>query len=649
MFARVLLGRLCNGPRGAGFLWRGLFWETIAAVEFIVLNMQKILWFVVCAAAGAAQGAAIAWPFGESAHWAEHIVVQGTGSASATLQVLAMAVFFGALRVVGALRCAGAPGRDWARFAAASTFVFAAAWLGVTLWWLWVSLHVYGGLGAGLAAAAVAALVGCLALYYAAMAWVWARWFVRETSAGAVRAALAWAGAWTLAEMARGAWWTGFPWGAVGYAHVDGWLAAWAPWLGVYGVGFLAVVLGALLGDFVAGGLQKRWNGKIGLSFAIVLIFTGLVSFYRPDVDNGRDIPVTLLQANIAQHEKFEQMGVEDALSWYPEQLKNAGAGMVIAPETAVPLLPHQLPAGFWRELGDEIVKNPRRAAILGAPLGSFARGYTNSAIGIIPKPQNSAQISPISPIPRAEERPFGAEVGAVTSGEQNAEQENQPPIISRDITPEFFAWAEKYEIPSEYYQYHKHHLVPFGEFNPPLFGWFMRLLNMPLGDFSRGAVDAPPMVWNHARWAVNICYEDLFGEELVRRFENPHHRPDVLVNISNLAWFGDNAASFQHLNISRMRALEFARPLLRATNTGATAAIDATGRVRAMLAPFTRGVLRTQVQLSEQPPPLTPYTRWVLAAGGLWPLAVLAALALAVARVHCAAFGLLRVRKAEC
>jgi hypothetical protein len=96
-------------------------------------------------------------------------------------------------------------------------------------------------------------------------------------------------------------------------------------------------------------------------------------------------------------------------------------------------------------------------------------------------------------------------------------------------------------------YQYDKHHLVPFGEFVPPLFQWFVRMMNIPLGDFSRGDVVQPSFAFKGERIAPNICYEDLFGEELARSFADPDKAPTLMVNLSNIAWFGDTVAIDQH------------------------------------------------------------------------------------------------------
>jgi apolipoprotein N-acyltransferase len=200
------------------------------------------------------------------------------------------------------------------------------------------------------------------------------------------------------------------------------------------------------------------------------------------------------------------------------------------------------------------------KAAIVGIPLGNRSEGYTNSVMGLSPGMQ-------------------------------------QP------------------------YRYDKHHLVPFGEFIPPFFRWFTEMMNIPLGDFNRGAVRQPAFEWQGERLAPNICYEDLFGEDLAARFGDAATAPTMFVNVSNIAWFGNTVAIDQHLQISRMRALEFARPMVRATNTGATVVIDATGRVTHSLERHTRGVLLATAGGRSD---ITPYVGW-LARFGLWPLWLLA------------------------
>jgi len=113
---------------------------------------------------------------------------------------------------------------------------------------------------------------------------------------------------------------------------------------------------------------------------------------------------------------------------------------------------------------------------------------------------------------------------------------------------------------------YHKNHLVPFGEFIPlkNLLGWIYRdWLNIPLSDLSRGGANQQPMQLNAQKIAVNICYEDVFGEEIISQLPEAN----ILVNISNDAWYGKSYAATQHMQFSQVRAIETGRMMLRATN----------------------------------------------------------------------------------
>ena len=166
---------------------------------------------------------------------------------------------------------------------------------------------------------------------------------------------------------------------------------------------------------------------------------------------------------------------------------------------------------------------------------------------------------------------------------------------------------------------YRKRHLVPFGETIPlePVVGWFIRaVLAIPLADQASGEPGQPPFAVAGQRVAVNICYEDAFGDEL-----RPQARAaTLLVNVTNDAWYGRSLAAEQHNQIGAMRALESGRPLLRATNTGITSAIDHHGREFARLPWFTRGILEVEVTGRQG---TTPYGRF----GDVVPLLAAAAL----------------------
>ena len=433
------------------------------------------------------------------------------------------------------------------RPAAVLGWAFATAWLTGTFWWLFIAMHTYGGLPAVLAALAVLALAGVLALYFAAACGA----LVALAPASRAGRAILFAALWLLAELARGRWFTGFGWGAAGYAHVDGPLAGYAPWFGVYGIGAIAAWLAMTVPQAWACGPWQR------VAALAVLAWPSVYQMGEPvqSTPAGR-MQVALLQGNIPQDEKFQPgSGVPMALQWYGEQLGASRAPLVVAPETALPLLPQQLPPGYWDALRQRFAGG-EQAALIGMPWGSLREGYTNAVLGFKP-----GQAEP--------------------------------------------------------WRYDKHHLVPFGEFIPPGFRWFTAMMNIPLGDFNRGDVGPPSFEWQGQRLAPNICYEDLFGEELGARFADPARAPTVFVNASNIAWFGDTVAIDQHLHISRMRSLEFSRPFVRATNTGATGIIDHQGRVSAMLPRHTQGVLTGVVEGRNG---ITPYAWWV-SRFGLWPL----------------------------
>jgi len=151
---------------------------------------------------------------------------------------------------------------------------------------------------------------------------------------------------------------------------------------------------------------------------------------------------------------------------------------------------------------------------------------------------------------------------------------------------------------------YAKRHLVPFGEYAPPGFAWFFRFARIPMSNFTAGPPRQAPLAVAGQRIAPNICYEDLFGEELLDALPTA----TLLVNLSNTAWFGDSLAQPQHLQIARLRAIETGRVMLRATNTGMTAMVGPDGSVTAALPPFATDALVVQAQGRSG---LTPYARW--------------------------------------
>ena len=158
--------------------------------------------------------------------------------------------------------------------------------------------------------------------------------------------------------------------------------------------------------------------------------------------------------------------------------------------------------------------------------------------------------------------------------------------------------------------EYHKQHLVPFGEFVPTGFKWFIEQMNIPLGDFSRGESVQPPIILGDHKIVSNICFEDLFNSEIIKHLKQPglKNESTILLNVSNLGWFGESNSLKYHLMAARMRSIETSKPTVRSTNTGMTAYIDHKGTVKALLQPTKPGYMVAEVSGRSGQTPFTNY-----------------------------------------
>lgn len=326
---------------------------------------------------------------------------------------------------------------------------------------------------------------------------------------------------------------------------VRGWLFTGFPWLSLgYSqadgpLAGLAPVLGVFGVSFAAACaagalvalLSARGPALLAALASLVALAAGGAALRGVEwtVPRGEPIDVALLQGNVPQELKFVPGRFEETLEIYARLADSTRARLVVLPETAIPRFLHEV--------------DPRYLDRLAA--GVRARGG-DILVGV--------------PVLEGERRYFNA-------------------VISLGASP-----PQRYE---------KTHLVPFGEFVPPGFGWIVGVLRIPLSDFARGAATQVPLAVAGERVAVNICYEDAFGEEIIRQLPEA----TLLVNASNVAWFGDSLAPPQHLRIARMRSIETGRTMLRATNTGVTAIVDHRGTVVARLPSFSKGVLEGRVQ----------------------------------------------------
>ncbi len=260
----------------------------------------------------------------------------------------------------------------------------------------------------------------------------------------------------------------------------------------------------------------------------------------------GSRLEVALLQGNIPQELKFVPGRFESTLATYAQLVQQTNARLIVLPETAIPRFPDEVPPPFFDMLRKHVAA-VEGDVLFGLPTGDLRRAYFNT--------MQSVGTSPTQ-------------------------------------------------------QYSKSHLVPFGEFIPWGFGWIERVLRIPLSNFAPGDINQQPLALAGEKIAVNICYEDAFGAEIIRQLP----QATLLVNASNVAWFGDSLAPHQHLEMARMRSIETGRYMLRATNSGMTAIIDERGRVQDLLPQFTEGVLMGPVRGFSGATPYVRYGDWIIA-----------------------------------
>jgi apolipoprotein N-acyltransferase len=324
----------------------------------------------------------------------------------------------------------------------------------------------------------------------------------------------------------------------------------------------LAGVYGASLAAACVSGLL--WCVALGqgrwlaaAAFVLIGLAGALLRGVAWTTPVGAPLAASVLQGNVPQDLKFDPLRYAGTLATYARLAEESRGRLIVLPETAVPRMLDSVDPAYLARL-EAAAKRNGGDLLLGVPVRTAPGEYYNAVLSLGASPRQL---------------------------------------------------------------YYKSHLVPFGEFVPAGFGWVVRLLSIPLSDFSRGPAHARALEVAGQRVAVNICYEDAYGRELIRQLP----AATLLVNVSNVAWFGDSLAPAQHLQIARARALETGRMHLAATNTGVTAAIGADGRVLARLEPFTEGRLEVEVQGYAG---ATPYVR-----AGDWPalaacLALLAAFA---------------------
>jgi len=387
-------------------------------------------------------------------------------------------------------------------------YFFGVGLFGAGIYWIYFSLHLFGGAIAVLAALGTFLFVLFLALYPAFLAMVLHRckshsgWFFLTVPA-----------MWVLFEWLRSWLFSGFPWLSAGYSTINSPLAGYAPVGGV----FLNSLALALCSSLLAWWLCRRTvaSGCVALCSIFVIGAGGYglkqIQWTQPVQD--RTVDVTMVQGNIAQELKFQPNLLNDSIELY-SSLSESGAELVIWPESAIPTV--------YSDLTDWEIGFANALAQQGTTV--ISGGFTTNA-------------------------DFSLYYNAIKVLNGTDDQ-----------------------------VYVKRHLVPFGEYTPfrDVITLLAEHITIPMSDLSPGSGPIKPITVNGVNYGMSICYEDAFGSEMRAQFPESN----VLINVSNDAWFGDSTAPHQHQEIAAMRSLEFGRPMLRVTNTGITSLIDYRGNI---------------------------------------------------------------------
>lgn len=436
-------------------------------------------------------------------------------------------------------------------------FFFGIGWFAAGLSWIYVSIDRFGGLAPLASIALLLILFAYLSLFPAFALWLWRTLGTRLNAPVLALLPLL----WLLAEWLRARLLTGFPWLELGYTQTDSWLGNYAPWLG--GVG-ITLVLWLIVISLYSWWQQRRWYQALAAGVLLVLPF--VLPSLHPVQRSADSLKVLLVQGNIDQ-----------SIKWNPEQ--------------HWPTLLHYLNLSKPHYPSHDLIIWPEAAVTMPEP-------YTDDVLANIHRATAAEQVALITGIIdfRAGQY-FNSLIALGQDGADGVEQDY------------FHGHSNRYQ---------KHQLLPIGEFVPfeDLLRPIAPLFDLPMSSFARGDRQQANLQAAGHQFAAAICYEIVFPELLQA---NLGPSTDFILTVSNDTWFGASHGPAQHMQIARMRALEFGRPLLRATNNGISAVVDEFGQELVRAEQFVATTVSAEVPVVTGQ---TWFHRW--GASSAWSLALL-------------------------
>lgn len=430
--------------------------------------------------------------------------------------------------------------------------IFAFGWFASGISWVHVSIDQFGGLPLFVSLALMLLLCLYLALFPALAAYLTAYFSNNKLLNLWLLMPF-----WLICEFLRSIVLTGFPWLSLGYSQIDSPLASFAPVIGEVGITALIILINVCLVTIVYA--LKQGNKK-SLTTSITIIFILAVSSYALAKvtwvkTTGQTTKVALIQGNIEQSIKWApEQELPTMLKYLDHTRINYDADIIVWPESAIPAMEPAV-QDFLSTVNRSALLNDS-AIITGILNYNFeSKEYFNSLI--------------------------------VLGNKQDEDEEGY-----------YYNHNNRYS---------KNHLLPIGEFVPfqELLRPIAPLFNLPMSSFSRGDYVQHNLIAKNLHILPLLCFEIVFPHQLAANLTN---QTSVLLTVSNDAWFGDSHGPHQHMEIARMRALEFGRPLLRSTNNGITAVVDHQGEFVARIPQFEEAVLKTEVKLVTGE---TPYSQW--------------------------------------